>query len=188
MVAPVTPDLVPALLQTRCALLADVDLDRATGEQLLVRTDASGTMQLHELSAGSLTELTALPEPVAGAHYVPGARRAVLEVDEGGNERHQLYLLDLDAAAQTAVTGLGQMEALTAEPQFGHHFAGVSPDGRLIAYVSNRANGVDFDLWLCEPASGRHRLLYATGAYFLAGAGFVAYVRLVSVLRPGDRP
>ena len=37
---------------------------------------------------------------MASAHYVPGVRRALLAVDEGGNERHQLYLLDLDDARQ----------------------------------------------------------------------------------------
>ena len=56
-------------------------------------------MQLYELASGDLVELTSLPEPVASAHYVPGARRAVLAIDEGGNERHQLYLIDLDDAA-----------------------------------------------------------------------------------------
>jgi dipeptidyl aminopeptidase/acylaminoacyl peptidase len=188
MAAPVTLDLVRALLQTRCALLADVDPASEAGERLLVRTDVSGTMQLHELSGGDLTELTALPEPVAGAHYLPGGRRAVLEIDAGGNERHQLYRLDLGAAARSPVTDLSQMQALTAEPAFGHHFAGVSPDGRLIAYVSNRANGVDFDLWLCQPATGEHRLLYAGGAYCQPGSGFSPDGRMVSVLRPGDRP
>ena len=185
-------DLVRALLQTRCALLADVDLDldpgREAGERLLVRTDVSGTMQLQELAAGELAELTALPEPVAGAHYLPGSRRAVLEIDEGGNERHQLYRLDLGQAAESPVTRFDELHPLTAEPAFGHHFAGVSPDGRLIAYVSNRANGVDFDLWLCDPASGEHRLLHAGGAYLQPGSGFSPDGRLVSVLRPGDRP
>ncbi len=183
-------DRVRALLQTRAALLADVDLDLAPGkrERLLVRTDVSGTMQLHELAGGRLVELTALPEPVSGAHYLPGRRCAVLEIDEAGNERHQLYLLDLDQAARSPVTGVGQLRALTSGSRYGHHFAGVSPDGARIAYVSNRGNGVDFDLWLCEPATGEHRCLYAAGAYCQPGSGFSPDGRLVSVLRPGERP
>jgi dipeptidyl aminopeptidase/acylaminoacyl peptidase len=188
MAAPVTLDLVRALLQTRCAQLADVDLAPGANERLLVRTDVSGTMQLSELSGGALTELTALPEPVAGAHYLPGLRRAVLEVDAGGNERHQLYLLDLEQAAGAPVTGLDGLSALTAEPRFGHRFAGVSHDGRTIAYVSNRANGVDFDLWLSDAVSHEHRLLFADGAFLQPGSGFSPDGRLVSVLRPGDRP
>ena len=183
-----SPELMRALLGTRSALLADVDLDAGDAERMLVRSDLEGTMQLYELRGAELVALTALPEPVADAGYVPGARRAVIAVDEGGNERHQLHLLDLDGAGETPVTGLADVPALTADPRFGHHLAGVSPDGGLIAYVSNRANGVDFDLWVCDPATGEQRCCYAPGAYCQPGSGFSPDGRLVSVLVPGDRP
>ena len=68
-----TADAFSSLLQTRAAVLADVDLDSAPEERLLVRSDLSGTMQLYELRREELVELTALPEPVAGAHYIPGS-------------------------------------------------------------------------------------------------------------------
>ncbi len=153
-----------------------------------MRSDLSGTVQLYELASGELVELTSLSEPVGSAHYVPGARRAVLAIDEGGNERHQLYLIGLDDAAAATVTGFDRLRALTSDPRFGHQFAGVSPDGRTLAYVSNRSNGVDFDLWLCDLASGEHRLLQAAGAWYHPGSGFSPGGRLVSVLRPGPRP
>jgi len=180
--------LIHALLRSRRTLLADVDLEPGAPERLLVRSDLSGTFQLYELSAGQLTPLTALPEPVTTAHYVPGARRAVLAIDRGGNERHQLYLLDIENAAAGAPTSLEELRALTDEPSFVHQSAGVSPDGRWLAYVSNRANGVDFDLWLCELDRGQHRLLYAGAAWLQPGSGFSPDGRLVSVLRPGERP
>jgi hypothetical protein len=132
------PDPVTALLRTRRTLLADVDLVAGSPEGPLVRSDASGTVQLYELDSGGLVELTSLPEPVAGAAYVPGARRAVLAIDEGGNERHQLYLIDLDDAAEMSITGCDQLHALTSERRFGHQLAGVSRDGRMLAYVSDR--------------------------------------------------
>jgi dipeptidyl aminopeptidase/acylaminoacyl peptidase len=181
-----TPDVVRALLRTRRALLADVD--HGAPERLLVRSDLTGTMQLYELVSGELVELTSLPEPVGTAHYVPGTRQAVLAIDRGGNERHQLYLIDLDASAASTVTSLADLRALTDEPEFGHQFAGVSRDGRTLAYVSNRANGVDFDLWLCDLVSGEHRLLHAAGAWLQPGSGFSPDGRFVSVLRPGERP
>ena len=181
-----SPDVVRALLRTRRALLADVE--QGGPERLLVRSDLTGTMQLYELASGELVALTSLPEPVATAHYVPGARNAVLAIDRGGNERHQLDLIDLDAAAASTVTSFADLRALTDEPEFGHHFAGVSPEGRTLAYVSNRANGVDFDLWLCDLASGEHRLLYAGGAWLQPASGFSPDGRFVSVLRPGERP
>ena len=116
-------DPVRALLRTRRALLADVDHSDGAPERVLARSDVSGTMQLCELACGNLVELTALPEPVASAHYVPGARRAVLAIDEGGNERHQLYLIDLDDAAGATVTGFDRLRAVTSDPRYGHQFA-----------------------------------------------------------------
>ena len=182
------PDPVRALLRTRRTLLADVDLGEDAPERVLARSDVSGTMQLHELALGDLVELTSLPEPVASAHYVPGARRAVLAIDEGGNERHQLYLIDLDDAAAVTVERFDRLRALTSDPQFGHQVAGISPDGRTLAYVSDRSNGVDFDLWLCDLERAEHRLLHAGGAWYQPASGFSPGGRFVSVLRPGPRP
>ena len=180
-------DRICALLRTRRTLLADVDLGEDAQERVLLRGDVSGTVQVYELVSGDLVALTSLPEPVASAHYVPGVRRAVLAVDEGGNERHQLYLIDLDDAA-VATVAFGRLRALTTDPQFGHQFAGVSPDGRTLAYVSDRSNGVDFDLWLCELERGEHSLLHAGGAWYQPASGFSPGGRFVSLLRPGPRP
>jgi dipeptidyl aminopeptidase/acylaminoacyl peptidase len=182
------PDPVRALLRARRTLLADLEVDGAAPERVLVRSDIGGTMQLYELVSGDQVELTSLPEPVASAHYVPGTRRAVLAIDEGGNERHQLYLIDLDDAAVATVEGFDRLHALTSDPRFGQEVVGISPDGRTLAYVSNRANGVDFDLWLCDLERGEHRLLHAGGAWYHAASGFSPDGRLVSVLRSGPRP
>jgi dipeptidyl aminopeptidase/acylaminoacyl peptidase len=181
-------DLIRALLRTRRTLLADVEHAAGAPQRLLVRSDASGTFQLRELEDGRLTELTALPEPVSTAEYVPGARRAIVRVDAGGNERGQLYELDLDAAAAAPVREFSALRSLTGDPRFVHESAGVSPDGGTLAYISNKANGVDFDLWLCDLASGEHRLLHASGEYLQPGSGFSPDGRYVSVLRPGQRP
>jgi dipeptidyl aminopeptidase/acylaminoacyl peptidase len=181
-------DPVHALLRTRRAFLADLDRGEDAPERLLVRSDLGGTMQLYELVAGDLVELTALPESVASARYVPGTRRAVVAIDQGGNERHQLYLIDLEDAAASPVGRLGRLQALTGDPRFGHQFAGISPDGGTLAYVSDRATGVDFDLWLCDLERAEHRLLHAGGAWYHPASGFSPDGRLVSVLRPGARP
>lgn len=173
---------VAALLRTRRTLLADVD----PSERLLVRSDVSGTVQLHELEDGVARTLTALPEPVAYARYVLGRRQALLAVDTGGNERHQLYLLDLDRSAPAA--DLDDLTVLTADPRYAHEPAGVSPDGRFVAYTSNRANGVDFDLWLVDLQTGEHRLLHAAGTWLHPASGFSPDGRYVAVIASGDRP
>jgi dipeptidyl aminopeptidase/acylaminoacyl peptidase len=179
--------LFRALLQTSVSVLADVSDDPSGSERLLIRGDATGTMQLAELIGDQRVVLTDLPEPVRGAHYL-GPRRAVLEIDAGGNERFGLWLIDLDAAASEPVTSLSRLRALTDDPRFGHHFAGASPDGRLIAYVSDRAGGVDFDLWSVALDTGQHRLVYAGGTWLHPSSGFAPDGRTVAVLASGNRP
>jgi dipeptidyl aminopeptidase/acylaminoacyl peptidase len=169
-------------------VLASVDLDAREGERLLVRSDLSGTMQLYELREGRLVQLTSLPEPVATADYVPGTRQAVLAIDEGGNEHYQLFLLDLEDVGASTAASFDSLWPVTADRRFGHHFAGVAPDGSWIAYLSNRANGIDFDLWLYDVGRGEHRLRYASGAYCQPASGCSPDGRFVSVVRPGDRP
>ncbi|MGO9661227.1 MAG: alpha/beta fold hydrolase [Acidimicrobiales bacterium] len=175
------------LLQSRSARLADVQRDPPG--HLLVRSDLTGTMQLYELSPGQdLTPLTALPEPVGRAQYLPRGDGVVVEVDHRGDERFQLYRLSPDATRQGPVARVGDLTALTNDPEHVHRLAGVSPDGRRLAYLSNRANGVDFDLWALELLTGTEQRVYADGGWCQPGSGFSPDGRWVSVLRPGPRP
>ncbi len=175
--------LLASLLETRASALADLDAQ----ERLLVHSDLTGTRQLYELvPSGGLRQLTEIGEPVGPACYLPDSRRAAFEADRGGDERHQIYVVELDR--DTPVRDLGEVEALTADPRYGHHLAGASPDGTLLAYTSNRRNGIDFDLWLVDLRSGEHRLLYSDGGWCQPASGFSPDGRLVSLTRPGPRP
>jgi dipeptidyl aminopeptidase/acylaminoacyl peptidase len=178
-------ELLHALLETRSAMLVDVSTDIDGRDRLLIRSDLTGTMQLYELGNNdTLRPVTDLPEPVGSAAYVRGGGFAVVEVDTGGDERYQLNLVGLKGEP----AGRGDLTALTNDPRFGHLLAGVSPDGTLVAYLSNRATGVDFDLWVCDVTSGEHRRLYAGGAWCQPASGFSPDGRWVSVLQPGPRP
>jgi acetyl esterase/lipase len=190
-------ELIRALFETRSAVMVELDTTSSAADQerLLVLSNLSGTMQLCELVDGDLHELTALAESVAEAAYLEGSagaagggRRAVLASAVGGNERFQLYLVDLDAATRVPVRTLEELVPLTADPEHGHHFAGASSDGRLIAYTSNRQNGVDFDLWILDLESGEHRLLWAGGGWCHPGSGFSPDDRLLSVILWSKRP
>ena len=101
---------------------------------VLVTSNETGTMQLSLVppGGGDRVRLTDLPEPVTG-QFVPGSGRILLEMDEGGNERGQLYLLDAEPGAA--------LEPLVVEPDFLHVGPRVSRDGPLLAYACNRANG-----------------------------------------------
>ena len=188
-----------ALLEARATYFADVEPTASAGlpasaalpapedPRLLVRSDLTGTMQLYELVSGELVQKSALCDPVAAARYVPGTRTAVLQVDATGDEHHQLYLVDLDRPGLPA-RARSDLVALTDAPQYGHHLAGVSPDGSLLAYVSNRRNGVDFDVWVCELETGAHHALYTGGGWCMPSSGFSPDGRYVAIERPGERP
>ena len=108
----------------------------ADGSELLVASNLPGTRQLFLVPAagGDLQQLTDLPEPVDGTLLPDG--RVLLAVDEGGNERTQLYLLERG----------GEPEPLVVDPRFNHWTPVVSRDGALLAYATNRGNGRDFEV------------------------------------------
>jgi dipeptidyl aminopeptidase/acylaminoacyl peptidase len=183
-------DLLRNLLEARSALLVDVE-NVTSEERLLVRSDLTGTMQLYELDpfSGALRRLTDLPDPVAQAAYVTGRRAAVLEVDQDGDERHQLWLFgDLDAVPAGGWEKRSELTPLTSDTRFGHHLAGISLDGSTVAFTSNRRNGVDFDLWALELDSGTERCIYRGGGWGQPASGFSPDGRWVSLLVPGPLP
>src|SRR5262245_21628277 len=136
-------------------------------------------MQLHRApwAGGPLERLTDFAEPVHG-QFVRGSGRILLQRDEGGNERHQLFLLDAEPGAEP--------EPLVVEPDFLHVTPRLSDDGRLLAYACNRRNGVDLDVFVRDLGSGEERSVFAPGGYCEVG-GFSPDGRHLSVLRLTDR-
>lgn len=149
----VADDLLTRLLEARSAVIADVASD---GEELLVRCDDSGSMQVYRVSAGGgdLVQLTFLAEPVAAALYIPGADDIVVAVDRGGNEVYQLWLVDRNG---------GEPRALMVEDNVKHDLGDVSTDGNLIAFTSTKRNGVDIDAYVLNRVDGRIRCVLEGG-------------------------
>ncbi len=162
------------LLEARVALPADLSAD---GETVLVSSNLTGTMQLYLLpiAGGPLEQLTSGDEPVVG-RFVPGGERVLVQMDEAGNEREQLYLLGAG----------GELEPLVHDPRFKHMTPCFSRDGRRLAYSTNRRNGVDFDLVVRELASGEERTVYALGGW-CDTAGFSPDARLLAFTRHTER-
>jgi dipeptidyl aminopeptidase/acylaminoacyl peptidase len=115
-----------------------------------VASDLPGTRQLFTLPAdgGELTQLTDYAEPVTGFHLPDG--RVLVEIDEAGNERTQLHILEEGP--------------LVSDPRFNHWTPHVSRDGRLLAYTTNRRNGRDFDVVVRELGSGEEKV-FELGGY-----------------------
>ena len=117
--------------------------------------------------------MTHLPEPVNGTLLPDG--RVLLEVDEGGNERTQLYLLERG----------GEPEPLVVDPRFNHWTPAASRDGSLLAYATNRGNGRDFEVVVRRLDDGVERTFDLRG--YLGVHGFSPDARWIVVERLGER-
>lgn len=142
------------------------------GAQLLVGSNVPGTQQLYVLPArgGRLEQLTDHSEPVSGLFLPDG--RILVEVDERGNERAQLHVLGDDG-----------LEPLVVDPRYIHGTPCAA--GSVLAYATNRRNGVDFDVVARDLQTGVER------TFELGGHCGVAAVspdgRWVAAERVGER-
>ena len=130
------------------------------------------------LGGGELVQLTSFPDPVAG-HFVPGTQTILLEHDEAGNERTQLSLLDARPGAEP--------QPLVRDPAFVHRDVSLSRDGTLLAYATNRDNGVDWSIYVRSLRDGSERCVFARGGV-CATAGFSPDGRTLVVRRDSGRP
>jgi dipeptidyl aminopeptidase/acylaminoacyl peptidase len=162
------------LLSYPTSLPADFSDD---GSELLYLSNAPGTMQLFRTSAGGRPQqLTSFPEPVSG-RFVRRDGRILLSMDEGGNERHQLFLLDAEPGAEP--------QPFAVDPEHMHIAPQVSRDGRVVVYGSNARNGRDFDI-VVHPIAGDRRPLVELGG-FCAPEAISPDGRWVAVSRLTDR-
>lgn len=172
------------------------------GSRLLVSSDLPGSAQVHRLDldaapalpvrAEDLAVVTRFPEPI-GAGYLPadptgaGQDRLLLATDAGGNERHQLYTAT-DRPA-TPLRGAEDLDPLVVDPEHIHRPGGVTRDGRLLAYATNRVDGVAFDTWVRDLVTGTERRVVAASGWTGPG-GFCPAGRWLAVsqltTRAGD--
>jgi dipeptidyl aminopeptidase/acylaminoacyl peptidase len=104
-------------------------------------------------------QLTFFGERVSSVAYAPVGDTLLFGMDVGGSERTQLFLL---------ADGGARLVALTEQfPQAIHYLDGASggwsPDGRRIAFASNRRSAADFDIYVQEvgpSAQGQPELIY----------------------------
>jgi dipeptidyl aminopeptidase/acylaminoacyl peptidase len=119
------------------------------GTRLLVGSNLESTQQLYALPArgGALERLTHFAEPVSGAFLPDG--RVLIEGDVGGNERTQLHVLGDEVAP------------LVVDTEYIHRTPHAA--GNVLAYSTNRRNGVDFDIVARDLATGAERVFELGG-------------------------
>ncbi|EMA41931.1 S9 family peptidase [Halobiforma nitratireducens] len=111
------------------------------GERLSFLMDTTGTSQVWTLAGPREwpEQRTFYEERVTFASWSPERPELVFGMDEGGNERAQLYRLDAET---------GEIVNLTAKPDAKHRWGGWSHDGDRFAFASNRRDEAVFDLYV----------------------------------------
>ncbi|AGB16914.1 dipeptidyl aminopeptidase/acylaminoacyl peptidase [Halovivax ruber XH-70] len=136
------------------------------GERLAFLMDTTGTSQVWTLDGpGQWPEQrTFYDERVTFASWSPERPELIFGMDEGGNERAQLYRLDAES---------GRIENLTARPDAKHRWGGWSHDGERFAFASNRRDEAVFDLYVQDRAeTGDESTMVHEGDGWLSLAGW----------------
>ncbi|WP_281194785.1 S9 family peptidase [Halorubrum sp. F4] len=103
--------------------------------------DTTGTSQVWSVDAPLSwpEQRTFFEERVTFVDGSPERSEAVFGMDEGGNERAQLYRLDF---------GSGEITDLTERPGAKHRWGGWTSDGERFAFASNRREEAVFDVYV----------------------------------------
>lgn len=134
------------------------------GQSMFFLSTISGMPQVWRTQIGVPwpQQVTFFADRVMHVEASPTEARICVSADEGGSERAQLYLMDFGGV---------EMENLTNDSQHIYHFGGFRPDGRQIAYASNRRNGRDFDIYVYDLSTRTHRVMHES-AYTNYAVGF----------------
>lgn len=131
------------LLAPTTISFADID-ESGTAWSFLSNADTETPQLWLQTNGAPASRVTDHLDRVTLGKFRPGGGALLYGLDDGGDERQQLHLLDIAS---------GRSRALTNAPHAIHDFGGFSPDGAAIAYASNTANSVDFDVWV-HPLDG----------------------------------
>ncbi|WP_137289101.1 S9 family peptidase [Natronorubrum halophilum] len=136
------------------------------GERLSFLMNTTGTPQIWTLEEPRSwpEQRTFYDERVTFASWSPERPELIFGKDEGGNERAQLFKLDVET---------GAIENLTGMPDAKHRWGGWSHDGERFAFASNRRDESVFDLYVQRrDESGADATLVYEGDGWLSLSGW----------------
>jgi len=133
------------------------------GQTLAIRWSITGAPQLWTLPAtGGQPQQRTFGNGITFFAWSPDGQTIVYGADNDGNEQESYYALNLATMTERLVMpavegGFRQFGAFTA-------------DGTQFAYASTERNGLDFDIYLADAATGQSRLVYEGKYAFLVEA------------------
>ena len=136
------------------------------GERLSFLMDTTGTAQVWTLEEprGWPEQRTFYDERVTFASWSPERPELIFGMDEGGNERAQLFRFDAET---------GVIENVTTMPEAKHRWGGWSHDGDRFAFTSNRRDESVFDVYVQgRDETGEDATLVYEGDGWLSLAGW----------------
>jgi dipeptidyl aminopeptidase/acylaminoacyl peptidase len=136
------------------------------GAQLAYVGDGPGhfNLAIRPLAGGPSRYLTSFTDfDVRHVEWHPNGRSLLYIADSGGDEHHQLYLLDVASDTTTALT---DARSVRHWPALGDSF---SPDGKCLAYAGNDRSPADQDVLIRDLATGEVRRIYAGGGRVYPG-------------------
>nr|WP_254155794.1 S9 family peptidase [Natronosalvus rutilus]UTF52059.1 S9 family peptidase [Natronosalvus rutilus] len=136
------------------------------GDRLAFLMNTTGTPQVWTLEEAQAwpEQRTFYDERVTFASWSPERPELAFGMDEGGNERAQLYRLDAETGEITNLTGM---------PAAKHRWGGWSHDGERFAFTSNRREESVFDVYVQNRADiGDDAELVAEGDGWLTVGGW----------------
>lgn len=122
-------------------------------DQIAFLADITGLNQLWRVrvQGGWPHQMTFFSDRVEFAKWSPKGDWILIGVDQGGNERTQLYLVSPDGA---------KIVPLTKNLKAIHKLGGWSHDGRWVAFASNERNVAFFDIYIKDVKTGETKLVY----------------------------
>jgi dipeptidyl aminopeptidase/acylaminoacyl peptidase len=99
----------------------------------------------------TITQYTNLKDRILSVHHSPLGLKTVVGMDHEGDEKQQFYLIANDDATA---------EELVISPEHFHEFGGWSPDGKRIAFSSNRRYLGYFDLYVLDMETKKEKVIY----------------------------
>ncbi|MGH9508495.1 MAG: S9 family peptidase [Terriglobales bacterium] len=157
--APVAQDLAPK--SGRYDMARYLNIRSATApsyspvtDDIVYLTNVTGTNQVwkHPARGGWPEQLTFFDERVQEVRWSPRGDVVLFSRDFGGDERSQLWLMDINGES---------MVPLTDAPKVIHDFGDFSRDGAWICYSSNERSEGLFDVYVMELATRKVRRIFA---------------------------